>query len=77
MKYKLVQGEDHLVRDMASTAILSTDAKGLNDYKMSKQKKLDQRNKILQCENDINMLNSELKDIKKALSLILEKVSKE
>lgn len=75
MKYQKVEGESNLIRETNSKAILSTDNKALAEYKAARAKRLDEKNKIIQCQKDINTLNEDIKDIKKTLNLIVEKLS--
>lgn len=75
MEYLKVEGDNHLIRDKKSRAILNTDNKALAEYKAARAKRLSEKNKLIQCQKDINTLNEDIKDIKETLKLIVEKLS--
>ena len=63
--YELVKDSPDLVRDTSNQAILNRDTKALKEYKQKKIMRLSQNNQILECQDDINTLKNEIKDIKK------------
>ena len=65
-----IDGESNLVRDKNSKAILSRNHEGLKAYKIQKN----QMNKILEYENDINTLKSEITAIRTTLDIIVNKI---
>ena len=65
-----IDGESNLVRDKNSKAILSRNHEGLKAYKIQKN----QMNKILEYENDINTLKSEITAIRTTLDVIVHKI---
>ena len=65
-----IDGESNLVRDKNSKAILSRNHEGLKAYKIQKN----QMNKILEYENDINTLKSEITAIRTTLDVIVNKI---
>jgi len=71
-----IEGEPNLVKDTYSKGILSTDRKGLEEYKKRRELRRQEKDAIIQCQNDINKLSNELIDIKQSLKIILEKVTK-
>jgi len=72
---KKVKGENNLIKDGYSKAILSTDTKGAIEYKKRRAERLANQKKIEQQQLDINILNSEVKELKDCMKLILEKIS--
>lgn len=69
--YELVKDSPDLIRDTSNQAILSRDTKALKEYKQKKIMRLSQNNQIVQCQDDINTLKTEIKDIKKMFGQIL------
>jgi len=65
-----IEGERDLVRDKNSKAILSRNYEGLKAYKIQKN----QMNQILEYENDINTLKSEITAIRTTLDIIVNKI---
>ena len=65
-----IDGESNLVRDKNSKAILSRNHEGLKAYKIQKN----QMNKILEYENDINTLKTEITAIRTTLDVIVNKI---
>ena len=65
-----IEGERDLVRDKNSKAILSRNYEGLKAYKIQKN----QMNQILEYENDINTLKSEITAIRTTLDTIVNKI---
>jgi hypothetical protein len=65
-----IDGESNLVRDKNSKAILSRNYEGLKAYKIQKK----QMTQILEYENDINTLKSEITAIRATLEVIVNKI---
>jgi len=65
-----IEGERDLVRDKNSKAILSRNYEGLKAYKIQKK----QMSLILEYENDINTLKSEITEIRATLEVIVNKI---
>ena len=65
-----IEGERDLVRDKNSKAILSRNYEGLKAYKIKKK----QMTQILEYENDINTLKSEITAIRATLEVIVNKI---
>ena len=65
-----IDGERDIVRDKNSKAILSRNYEGLKAYKIQKK----QMNQILEYENDINTLKSEITEIRATLEVIVNKI---
>ena len=66
-----IEGERDLVRDRNSKALLNTNNESLKAYKIKRNANL----KILEYENDINTLKTELVEIKKTLELLVNKIT--
>jgi hypothetical protein len=65
-----IDGERDLVRDKNSKALLSRNYEGLKAYKIKKN----HMNSILEYENDINTLKSEITEIRATLEVIVNKI---
>lgn len=65
-----IEGEKDIVRDKNSKAILSRNYEGLKAYKIQKK----QMTQILEYENDINTLKSEITAIRATLEVIVNKI---
>ena len=68
-----IEGEKDLVRDRNSKALLNTNLESLKAYKIKRNANL----KIIEYENDINTLKTELVEIKKTLELLVNKITQE
>jgi len=66
-----IEGERDLVRDRNSKALLNTNNESLKAYKI----KRNANNKILEYENDINTLKTEIVEIRKTLELLVNKIT--
>ena len=66
-----IEGERNYVRDKTSKAILSTNKDGLAAYKLKRI----QMQKVLEYENDINTLKSEISEIRTVLDVIVNKLN--
>lgn len=64
-----VADRDDVVRDANSGAILNTDLARVNEYKKRKI----EINKIKQLENKMNSIESDVRDIKSILQILLER----
>ena len=67
-KIKVADRED-VVRDTKSGAIINTDLARVNEYKKRKI----EINKIKQLENKMNSIESDVRDIKSILQILLER----
>jgi|TARA_B110000263_G_scaffold248863_1_gene264831 hypothetical protein len=65
-----INGERDLVRDKNSKALLSRNYEGLKAYKIQKN----QMKQILEYENDINTLKSEITAIRATLDVIVNNI---
>ena len=65
-----IEGERDLVRDKNSKALLSRNYEGLKAYKLQQK----QMTQILEYENDINTLKSEITAIRATLEVIVNKI---
>ena len=66
-----IEGERDLVRDRNSKALLNTNNESLKAYKIKRNANL----KIIEYENDINTLKTELVEIKKTLEILVNKIT--
>ena len=66
-----IEGERNFVRDKNSKAILSRNEDGLKAYKLQRIRV----QKVLEYENDINTLKSEIKDMRTVLDVIVKKLN--
>ena len=66
-----IEGERDLIRDRNSKALLNIDNEGLKAYKIKRNTQI----KIVEYENDINTLKTELVEIKKTLELLVNKIT--
>ena len=66
-----IEGERNFVRDKNSKAILSRNEDGLKAYKLQRIR----MQKVLEYENDINTLKTELVEIKNTLELLVNKIT--
>lgn len=67
---QIVKDHPNLLRDPHSKGILNVDNKGLQEYRLKKS----QNNLIMKCQDDINTLKHEIKDIKDMFGQILNKL---
>jgi hypothetical protein len=67
MKFSKVEGHTNLVRDQTTNAIINTDMNEYRNYKSLQQIKEDEKQKIECLENDINIMKSDLSEIKNLL----------
>ena len=66
-----IEGERDLVRDRNSKALLNTNNESLKAYKIKRNANL----KIIEYENDINTLKSEISEIRTGLDVIVNKLN--
>ena len=64
--------EHKFVRDNNSKAILNTDVSGLDQYKISRDKKIKEELTLQNCVDDISDLKDNIKEIKNLLIKISE-----
>ena len=68
-----IEGEKDLVRDRNSKALLNTNLESLKAYKIKRNANL----KIIEYENDINTLKTEIVEIRKTLEILVNKIKQE
>ena len=66
-----IEGERDLVRDRNSKALLNTNNESLKSYKIKRNANL----KIIEYENDINTLKTEIVEIRKTLEILVNKIT--
>ena len=59
--------EHKFVRDNLSSAVLNTDGSGLEQYKIARDKRLREQDILNNCINDINILKTDMREIKNLL----------
>jgi tetrahydromethanopterin S-methyltransferase subunit B len=62
-KYIKIEGEQDLVKDKETGAIINTNMDSLSAYKQKRKKDIDQKNRIDKMENDIGDIKSMLKEL--------------
>jgi tetrahydromethanopterin S-methyltransferase subunit B len=62
-KYIKIEGEQDLVKDKETGAILNTNMDSLSAYKQKRKKDMEQKNRIDRMENDIGDIKSMLKEL--------------
>ena len=65
--------EHKFIRDTVSSAVLNTDLNALEQYKVARDTKLQEKSVMQNCVNDINNLKSDMQEIKNLLLKISEK----
>ena len=65
--------EHKFVRDTLSKAVLNTDINSLEQYKMARDKRVQEQNTLQNCVTDINTLKDDMQEIKNLLLKISEK----
>ena len=66
-----IEGERDLVRDRNSKALLNTNNESLKAYKIKRNANL----KILEYENDINTLKTEIVEIRNMIEILVNKIT--
>lgn len=76
MEFLKVQGHDDLVRDPQTNAIINTNKNEYEEYKMRKESRLKEKQKIEDIESEVSSMKNDLDEIKSLLrSLINENKS--
>jgi len=65
--------EHKFVRDTLSKAVLNTDINSLEQYKMARDKRLQEQDILQNCVTDINTLKDDIQEIKNLLLKMSEK----
>ena len=64
--------EHKFIRDNVSKAVLNTDVSALEQYKFSREQRMNEQNSLSQCINDVNTLKDDMKEIKNLLLKLSE-----
>jgi len=64
--------EHKFIRDNVSKAVLNTDVSALEQYKFSREQRMNEQNLLRQCINDVNTLKDDMKEIKNLLLKLSE-----
>lgn len=76
MEFLKVQGHDDLVRDPQTNAIINTNKNEYEEYKVRKESRLKEKQKIKDIESEVSSMKNDLDEIKSLLrSLINENKS--
>lgn len=67
-----VKGHSNLYRDKSSNAILNTDMNAYQNYMESKRIKEEEMKRVDNIENDLNMLKSDINEIKSMLRSLVD-----
>jgi hypothetical protein len=67
MKYSKVEGHTNLIRDEKTKAILNTNENGYENYIRKREIKKNEDERISSLENNVNMIKSDLDEIKNLL----------
>ena len=70
-----IQNEPSLIKDIQSSAVVNTDLTGYQNYINQRKKMGSEKEKISEIENNINMLASELSEIKNSIRKILDTIN--
>ena len=65
--------EYKFVRDNISKAVLNTDVSALEQYKISREQRMNEQIMLRQCINDVNTLKDDMQEIKNLLLKISER----
>ena len=65
--------EYKFVRDNNSKAVLNTDINALEQYKLTRNKRLEEQSTLQNCVDDISNLKNDMKEIKNLLLKISER----
>ena len=65
--------EHKFIRDNVSKAVLNTDVSALEQYKFSREQRMNEQNLLRQCVSDVNTLKDDMTEIKNLLLKISEK----
>ena len=65
--------EHKFVRDILSKAVLNTDINSLEQYKMARDKRLQEQDILQNCVDDISSLKDDMNEIKNLLIKLSEK----
>lgn len=71
--YLKVAGHDGLVRDTSTKAIVNTNRAGYDTYISQRNQRLEQQSQIERHETELNIVKSELSEIKQLLQALLDK----
>ena len=59
--------EHKFIRDNVSKAVLNTDVSALEQYKFSREQRMNEQIMLRQCISDVNTLKDDMKEIKNLL----------
>ena len=62
-KYFKIEGEQDLIKDKETVAILNTNMDSLSAYKQKRKKDIEQENRVDKMESDIGDIKSMLKEL--------------
>ena len=68
-----VDGHDGLVRDGLTLAIINTNKSEYTSYVNNKKKILDEKEKLIRQQEEIDMIKADITDIKRLLNILIER----
>lgn len=71
-RYAKVEGHPNLIRDLSTNAIINTDTIGSEQYLKSRERKLQEKQKLSNMESEIEDIKSSVNEIKTLLRKIYE-----
>jgi arsenate reductase-like glutaredoxin family protein len=66
-RYAKVEGYSNLLRDLDTNAIINTDTSTYDQYTNLRNKKLSEKKKLESLESDVQLIKSELSELKTLL----------
>jgi hypothetical protein len=66
-KYAKVEGHPNIIRDLKTNAIINTDIQGMQNYISSKNRRLNEKQKLESLTNDVEEMKSSIEEIKQLL----------
>ncbi|NBP04088.1 MAG: hypothetical protein EBU90_29140 [Proteobacteria bacterium] len=66
-KYAKVEGHPNIIRDLKTNAIINTDIQGMQNYISSKNRRLNEKQKLESLTDDVEKMKSSIEEIKQLL----------
>lgn len=65
--YAKVEGHPNIIRDLKTNAIINTDIQGMQNYISSKNRRLNEKQKLESLTDDVEKMKSSIEEIKQLL----------